>query len=100
MKFRLALAAVLIMLLAGCGFYSGPATVLDKKFTAEHTSIIVLPCGKSICPYPRHHDDSWDVTVEYTDGSKRQATFDVSEDKYNSLNKGDTVQIKDEEELL
>lgn len=82
---------VLLFTLAACNSIDY-GTVIDKSFTPGHieTGIIPMRIGKTmVCmPRTRHIRDTWTIFVENEEGRE---PWNVSEEFYNSVEIGDTV---------
>ena len=91
---RLCLVIIAILcafMLTGCKSIDY-GTVKDKSFSPAHKTYapIVTRIGKTTRIFPRwiHHSDSWAILVENEEGKD---WWTVSEDFYNSVDVGDTV---------
>ncbi len=89
--FLLVLAVLCALSMTGCKSIDY-GTVMDKSFAPAHRvySPIITHIGKTTRVIPRwlHHPDRWSILVENEDGKD---WWNVSEDYYNTVNIGDTV---------
>lgn len=97
-KGRAAVAALVlaasVVSLSACT-YSGDATVENKTYIARHSVVDTVSNGKYSWPQTRHVPEQWVVTVRGEDGKDLQLR--VNQDYYDSLDKGERVQIEDGE---
>ncbi len=86
-----ALAVLCAILMTGCKSIDY-GTIIDKSFTPAHRtySPIITRVGKTtrIIPHWSRHSDRWSILVENEDGKD---WWNVSEEYYDSVNVGDTV---------
>lgn len=85
---------IILFLLSGCGYGSKQGTVVDKKFTPEHTRTIYVPqrVGKVTMSRPvRHHyKDTWSIKIQKEEDDKiKECWINVTEEAYNQLQIGD-----------
>lgn len=80
-----------MLFLSGCT-HINYGTVIDKSFSPAHKtySPIIMHINKSPRIIPRwiNHSASWSILVQNDDGKE---WWKVSEDYYNSINIGDSV---------
>lgn len=94
-----------LALLVSCGDsagieYSGKVVAKDHKEAT--TSILMLPCGNSLCPSPVVIPESWDITIQVCEPDVPTASkcedydFDPTEEQYDSVQVGDTVEVHED----
>ena len=69
--------------------YPDKAVVCGKKYEKPYTSISMMPAGKVMVPRTIHHEEEFNVYLEY-EGKKH--CFDY-EDLYNEIKIGDTLDV-------
>lgn len=85
---------IILFLLSGCGYGAMQGTVVDKKFTPEHTTTTYSThrVGKTMMTTPirHHHNDAWSIKIQKEeDGKIKECWVNVTEEKYNQLQIGD-----------
>lgn len=90
-----AIAAMLTVLLSGCGRELTEGEIIDKRHEPESTFVMLIPmamsCGKNctttiFIPYVVHDDEDWILVVRGIDKDGEELTEDwyVSEKEYES----------------
>ena len=87
---RLAVAALLVLALAGCDDAPASGTVVSKSYTPAHTDWYTqcTPVGKvTVChPQPIIYDDEWRICIK---DAKRTGCKDIGASEYASYQVGD-----------
>lgn len=97
MKRSIALLALMLTLLVGCGERITRGEVIDKKYTKAHTQVMMIPLvmssGKTITttiiPYIYRYPDRWEITIQQhdtEDGVRVTATYRVTQEVYDAVN--------------
>lgn len=85
---------IVLFILSGCGYGAKQGTIVDKKFTPEHTTttFVVHRVGKSMVttPVSHHHNNTWSIKIQKEeDGKVKECWINVTEETYNQLQIGD-----------
>lgn len=85
---------IILFILSGCGYGTKQGTVVDKKFTPEHTTTTYTThrVGKMFVSTPirHHHNDTWSIKIQKEeDGKIKECWVNVTEEKYNEIQIGD-----------
>ncbi len=85
---------IMLFLLSGCGYGVKKGTIVDKKFTPEHTThgTIVQRVGTVTVATPttHHYKDEWSIKIQKEENGKiKESWINVTEAKYNQLQIGD-----------
>ena len=96
----------LLLLFSGCGKSITEGEVIEKNFTPEYTSHMLMPlvisdgksCSTILVPYTYYYADKWTITIRnYSDeGDELTETFRVTEDVYNSVEIGSEFVYKED----
>ncbi|WP_262103455.1 hypothetical protein [Arthrobacter sp. Marseille-P9274] len=91
-KIATAAALAAALLLTGCGSsYTGPAKVANLEYDDPDTVKKRKKVGKTWKTTTKREPAEWELTV--TTGNGEQLEFEIPQARFNSLRKGDTVQI-------
>jgi len=84
-----------LVLLTGCGPIITKGHIVDKKFTAAHTTTVDVQVDDISIPITTYHPDSWDITFENsTENGKLRRTIDVSKEIYDRHKIGDWYDLE------
>lgn len=97
------LITLFLLLIIGAGLYyaidawfledfQGEGIVVDKEFTPEHTTTILVynAATKTSLPQVTHHEDCWEVTFEV---NKKTGSVEVTKEQFNKLSNGDIAKL-------
>lgn len=92
----LTLALIMVLSLTACVPKLQSGEVYDKKFTAAHTQIMMIPFVHSngetsyttYTPFIYYYDDDYAISIKADDGSDETATYHVSKEVYDSIQIG------------
>lgn len=95
------LTIISIITLSGCGYGEKEGTIVDKKYTAAHTthSVRAHRVGKitTTQPYTIHHPERYELYIEKEDEGKTKGCWIiVTKEEYESYQIGDYYGEKDD----
>ncbi len=92
---RLDLCALALPLAFACGRHVIPCDgdVTGREYRPEFTSLVMIPCGRSVCTSFVHHDAEYHLRVRVVRGES-DADVEVNAAQYAGTHEGQRVELE------